>query len=54
MKQCTRAATEDLITAGFSPTRSVVLAFGFDEESGGRQVGLRFLAYTPVGDRSTV
>ena len=54
VKQCTRAATEDLITAGFSPTRSVVLAFGFDEESGGRQVGLRFLAYTPVGDRSTV
>ena len=34
-------AIENLIAAGFAPTRSVVLAFGFDEESGGTQVRLR-------------
>ena len=28
-------AVEVLISAGFKPTRSVVLAFGFDEECGG-------------------
>ena len=28
-------AVEVLIAAGFSPSRSVVLAFGFDEEGGG-------------------
>lgn len=28
-------AVELLIGAGFKPTRSVVLAFGFDEEGGG-------------------
>lgn len=28
-------AVEVLIAAGFEPSRSVVLAFGFDEEGGG-------------------
>ncbi|KAJ4362255.1 hypothetical protein N0V83_010348 [Neocucurbitaria cava] len=29
------SALEDLISQGFTPTRSIVLAFGFDEEAGG-------------------
>ena len=33
-----RTAVEYLISAGFEPTRSLVLAFGFDEESSGTQV----------------
>lgn len=31
------AALDGLITSGFSPKRSVILAFGFDEELGGRE-----------------
>ena len=33
-----RTAVEYLASAGFEPTRSLVLAFGFDEESSGTQV----------------
>jgi len=33
-----RAAVEYLVSAGFEPTRSLVLAFGFDEESSGIHV----------------
>lgn len=33
-----RAAVETLISNGFQPTRTVVLAFGFDEEVSGPQV----------------
>ena len=32
------SAIESLLEAGFKPRRSVVLAFGFDEESSGFQV----------------
>jgi Gly-Xaa carboxypeptidase len=33
-----RAAVEYLVSAGFEPARPLVLAFGFDEESGGMHV----------------
>ena len=33
-----RAAVEYLVSGGFVPTRTLVLAFGFDEESSGEQV----------------
>jgi hypothetical protein len=33
-----RSAVELLIESGFKPTRSVVLAYGFDEECGGKVV----------------
>jgi len=33
-----RAAVEYLVSVGFKPTRSLVLAFGFDEESSGIHV----------------
>jgi acetylornithine deacetylase/succinyl-diaminopimelate desuccinylase-like protein len=32
------AALESLIAAGFQPKRTVVLSFGFDEESSGIEV----------------
>ena len=32
-----RAAVEYLVSAGFEPARTLVLAFGFDEESSGTQ-----------------
>jgi Gly-Xaa carboxypeptidase len=32
------AAIESLISKGFEPTRSIVLAFGFDEEASGTYV----------------
>jgi hypothetical protein len=34
-----RSAVETLIENGFKPTRTIVLAFGFDEETSGLQVG---------------
>ena len=33
-----RVVVEYLVSAGFEPTRPLVLAFGFDEESSGMQV----------------
>jgi len=33
------SATETLISNGFQPTRTIVLAFGFDEEVSGKEVG---------------
>lgn len=36
-----RVAVESLIAKGFKPQRTVVLGFGFDEETGGKEV--RFL-----------
>ena len=35
-----RCAIETMLENGYKPTRTVVLAFGFDEESGGVHVGL--------------
>lgn len=35
-----RSAVELLIESGFKPTRTVVLAYGFDEECGGKVVNI--------------
>lgn len=35
-----RSAIESLLAKGFKPTRTFVLAFGFDEEASGREVCL--------------
>lgn len=37
-----RIAVEALLQHGFKPTRTIVLAFGFDEESAGTEVDLLF------------
>jgi len=39
LQRCIGATIENLIAAGFSPTRSMALAFSFDEESGGTKLG---------------
>ena len=38
-----RAAVEYLVAAKFLPTRTLILAFGFDEESSGKQVHMTIL-----------
>ena len=40
-----RAAVEYLVSAGFEPARTLVLAFGFDEESTGTQVRIVTFAW---------
>jgi len=37
-----RAAVEYLVSTGFEPARTLVLAFGFDEESSGAQARILF------------
>ena len=37
-----RSSIETMLENGYKPTRTVVLAFGFDEESGGVHVGLLY------------
>lgn len=37
---------ENLLQKKFEPRRTVVLSFGFDEESGGYQVGITFFTQT--------
>jgi acetylornithine deacetylase/succinyl-diaminopimelate desuccinylase-like protein len=39
---CDRSSVESLIELGFKPTRTIVLAFGFDEEVSGSQVSFLY------------
>lgn len=38
-----RTAVETLLSVGFEPERSIVLAMGIDEEHGGAYVGLFYI-----------
>ena len=42
---CARTTIETLLEAEFQPTRTVVLSFGFDEESSGFHVNLTFTLF---------
>lgn len=45
-----RAAVELLLQKGYKPTRSIVLAYGFDEERGGLHVRDQHLFWKPQSD----
>ena len=42
---CLRTSVEVLLEHGFKPTRSVILAFGFDEEINGLRVRVPCLVF---------
>lgn len=43
-----RATIETLLSKNFSPTRTVVLAFGFDEEASGVKVMIDFQVHVSI------
>lgn len=53
MVMVNRSAIETMLESGHKPTRTVVLAFGFDEESNGVHVSLPVWSGCCVSDKGT-